>query len=124
MPYIDTSGAKAIHIQFEIINPTKFPLTLKSISTKIGETSNNSVYKNSLPPDHHYTATAFARVTEEQMQKREEATLVVPIAIAIVYDDVLGKERAYPKNGMLAFSKTGGVSFHTFHGPGIYMKRK
>jgi len=123
IPYEDTSGAKAIHIEFEVINPTKFPLTLKSISIKIGETGNTSVFKNSLPPDHHYTAIAFAKVTDEQMQKREEATLVLPIAIAIVYDDVLEKERDYSKNGMLALSKTG-VSFHTFHGPGIYMKRK
>lgn len=120
MPYKNTRGVTTLHIQFEIISPANSPLTLKRISTKIdGEAADSTVSENLLPPDHHYTAAAYVGITIEQLQKMDEATLVLPVAITIVYEDVLQKERVYPKNGMLAFS----VSFHTFHGPGIYMER-
>jgi hypothetical protein len=123
MPYINTSRATMLYVQFEVINPTKFPLTLISISTKIGGDGTDSADKNLLPPDHRYMAAAYVGVTEEQMQKRQETTLVLPIAISITYVDILGEKREHPKNGMLAFTKTS-TSFFTFRGPGIYMDGK
>lgn len=126
--YIHENGTKYLHIEFDVANPTKLPLTLGGISVTIDGRPNEIQRRSFIPPDDFAVVAIDFKLTEEQFVKWqgnqwEGQKLMLRIDGLAVYTDALQKVRPQQFGGFLLCSHKSGVEFCRYHGGNLYMKQ-
>jgi hypothetical protein len=103
----DASEQRTLDIEFEIVNPTKMPLSLRSIRVSIGQQRTEHDETIVMVPDEAYTYILPIALDLEQDKQYCEAKLVFAVRGSIVSVDALGKWRDQSFTGLLACNKTG-----------------
>ena len=79
-------------IFFDIVNPTKVPLTLHYVTTKTADgNTNRSILERLLTPGNPYVHGATYEITENQMELFEQNKLVLRIECVVLFADAFGK---------------------------------
>jgi uncharacterized protein (UPF0333 family) len=79
-------------ITFEIVNPTKVPLTLHYVITKTADRkTNTSIPASLLTPQNPRVSGAAYDVTEKQMDLFDQSKLVFQIECVVLFADAFGK---------------------------------
>jgi hypothetical protein len=127
IPYIPEGGAWDLHVQFDVVNPTKLPLTLNSVLVTFschgcGDQGGKIGRKNLVPPGKGHPVVTSLKITEEQLVKWEDLEeLVFIVNGSVEFEDVLKKVRNQPFSGLIACSKKGGVRYIPPYGSGVYI---
>jgi hypothetical protein len=89
----DTRPDKAPHITlaFDIVNPTKLPLTLKEVSMTLGKIKQASASVSDLAPDNPFIMSISIDPNAEQMEHYRRGKLVLNFSCCILFIDCFGK---------------------------------
>ncbi len=91
--YIQPTSDKAtIIIRFKVGNTTKFPLTLKVVTTKRLGQSDTFAPNTLVPPEEGYPADFSVAVEGRDLALYRENNYVFGLAIEVTYEDVLRKD--------------------------------
>jgi hypothetical protein len=117
---------KTFHIEFDVTNPTRLPLTFNGALIKIDGQATERIGTNAIPPDHENTIAVSVMLTDEQIVKWQGAEgqkLVLPLNGFVVFQDALEKTRMQPVTGLLVCSQMRGIELVNFHGGGLYLSK-
>jgi len=119
---------KTRHIEFDVVNTTRLPLTFNGALIKIDGQASERIGRNAIPPDHEHTIPISVKITDEQLlrwqgEQWEGQKLVLPVNGFVMFQDVLEKPRVQPVTGLLVCSQRDGVQLVNFHGGGLYLEK-
>jgi hypothetical protein len=121
VPWVPKGGDLSLHLQFNVVNPTDKPLTLRGVFIKIGEQEETIVKNNLIPPQKWHPIVMSLAITEQQMVKWAADKISLFVSGFVSYEDVLETMRKQSFSGAIVCSKKDGVIFVPPYGPGLYI---
>ena len=108
---------KILEFGFDIVNRTKFPLTLEYITTNAHGCAAQQRASRVLAPENEFKVKQQSgRLSDEQYLTYNQAKLTMNIACAITYKDVFEKQRIQYFDAMCFCSSHSGCSFYQHEG--------
>jgi hypothetical protein len=104
---IREDGRKMLYIAFDIVNHTKLPVTLESVTISVGGDRLDSKAKNALNPDNNFRVDTFILLSEDQDAHYLGNRLILPVRGDVAFIDVLTKCRHHPFGGLLVCNRQG-----------------
>jgi hypothetical protein len=99
-------GSKELEVCFDIVNPTKLPLTLEAVTTTIANHTFATASRNFVAPNKTYTVNVTIPLSDEDAERFLGSTLVLSVRGDIAYSSDVHKDwRHQPFSAFLVCRK-------------------